>query len=28
VRELRPEDSFDGEDLVPGFTVPLADLLK
>jgi Uma2 family endonuclease len=28
VRELRPGDSFDGEDVVPGFTVPLAELLK
>ena len=28
VRELRPEDAFDGEDVVPGFTVPLAELLK
>ncbi len=28
VRELRPEDAFDGEDVVPGFTLPLADLLK
>lgn len=28
VKELRPEDSFDGEDVVPGFTVRLADLLE
>jgi Uma2 family endonuclease len=28
VRELRPEDSFDGEDVVPGFRVSLAELLK
>jgi Uma2 family endonuclease len=28
VKELRPEDSFDGEDVVPGFKVPLAELLK
>jgi Uma2 family endonuclease len=28
VKELRPDDSFSGEDVVPGFTVPLADLLK
>lgn len=28
VRELRPEDALDGEDVVPGFTVRLAELLK
>jgi hypothetical protein len=28
VRELRPVDALDGEDVVPGFTVPLAELLK
>lgn len=28
VRELRPEAALDGEDVVPGFTVPLAALLK
>jgi Uma2 family endonuclease len=28
VKELRPDDSFGGEDVVPGFTVALADLLK
>jgi Uma2 family endonuclease len=28
VRELRPDDSFDGEDVLPGFAVKLADLLK
>jgi Uma2 family endonuclease len=28
VRELRPEDAFDGEDVVPGFRVTLAELLK
>jgi hypothetical protein len=27
VRELRREDSFDGEEVVPGFSVELADLL-
>ncbi len=28
VRELRPEDALDGEDVVPGFSVPLVELLK
>ena len=28
VRELRPDDALDGEDVVPGFSVPLAELLK
>jgi Uma2 family endonuclease len=28
VTELRPGDAFDGEDVVPGFHVSLADLLK
>jgi Uma2 family endonuclease len=28
VRELRSEDAFDGEDVLPGFSVTLADLLR
>jgi len=28
VRELWPDDALDGADVVPGFSVTLADLLK